>query len=278
MPEYTLSGCIDDICNIRNILIDAYSYDKTNIIMLRDDLSDTYKMPTYANILRELNDIVTSNSDEIFIQYSGHGCQIADISNNSINNDVIVPIDYNDTNYIYDYDIHTMIEKIQCAALFMFDCCHSGSIGKLPWTFIMNTDNQNIITINNNNSMPNPNIYLLSGCKDNQTSSDVYNREISQDVGVFSNTFNECLRDSNHEIDILTLYKNICSSLLVNGYSQRPVLSSTSKTPDYIFSKSEGCLINIKKPVNSMLFRNHSIIPINKNTMHSRMNSIIKNI
>jgi len=251
-------------------LIDAYGYDKSSIMMLRDDSQDDYKMPTYENIMRELNAIVTSSADEIWIQYSGHGAQVAHIFNNAIMDDVIVPIDYNDTNYVFDYDIHEIINKIQCRAILVFDCCHSGSIGNLPWSFTIT--NQNIITVNNNtDAMPNPNIFLLSGCKDNQTSADVFDREISQGVGVFSNTFNECLRESRHEIDIMTLYKNICVSLLTNGYKQTPVLSSSTNMPKYVFSRTNSC----SPPT---IFSKSLTIPITKNNMQSRMNSIIKNI
>jgi hypothetical protein len=277
MPEYRLSGCIDDICSMRNMLIDAYGYDKSNIIMLRDDTENRDLMPTYENIMRELIDIVSTNSDEIWIQYSGHGTQFQNKTDKLLMDDVIVPIDFYKS-YIFDYDIYKILLKIRCRAILLFDCCHSGSIGNLPWTFTMNTNNENnsksdtnIITINNNNiNMPNPNIYLLSSCKDNQKSLDVYNSEMSQDVGVFSNAFNECLRDSNHQIDIMTLYKNICKNLIANGYSQRPVLSSSTNTPNYVFSRTkDSCKENI-------IFSNVNTISTNKNTMRNRMNTILK--
>jgi hypothetical protein len=207
---------------MRNLLIDAYNFDKSNIKMLRDDSENSLLMPTYENIMRELNDIACSNNDEVWIQYSGHGSQILD-SDNTLD-DVIVPIDFMKTTYILDHDIHEiLLLKIKCNAILIFDCCHSGSIGNLPWSFVMSDNNKNIMTIyNNNNKMTNPNIYLLSGCQDNQTSTDDYNKELSQDIGAFSNAFNECLRDSHHQIDIMTLYKNICINLTANEYSQRP--------------------------------------------------------
>jgi hypothetical protein len=272
MPEYRLLGCIDDICYMRNILIDAYRYDKSNIIMLRDDSENPLLLPTYENIMRELNDIASSNSDEIWIQYSGHGSQFQNATDKTLMDNVIVPIDFYKS-YIFDYDIYKILLKISCRAILLFDCCHSGSVGNLPWTFMLSNNSKNdtnIITINsNNNTMPNPNIYLLSGCKDNQTSSDGYNKELSQDVGVFSNAFNECLRDGNHEIDIMTLYKNICKNLIANGYSQRPVLSCSTNTPNYVFYRY--CEPN---PEINRIITNS----FNKNTMRNRMNSIIKNI
>jgi hypothetical protein len=280
MPEYRLQGCIDDICYMRNMLIDAYDFDKSNIIMLRDDTDDLLLLPTYENIMRELNDITSSNGDEIWIQYSGHGIQLQNVTDKSVMDNVIVPIDFMMTNYIFDYDIYKILLKIHCRAILLFDCCHSGSVGNLPWTFIMEDNkksetNEIIITINNNNTMPNPNIYLLSGCKDNQTCSDDFNRELSQDVGVFSNAFNECLRDSHHQIDIMTLYKNICNNLIVNGYSQKPVLSSSSNMPNYVFSRSKESFVN---PINSIGFSKSVLFPITKNNIQNRMKLIMKNM
>jgi hypothetical protein len=265
IPEYRLSGCIDDICNARNMLIDAYGYYKSNIIMLRDDTENPVLMPTYENIIRELNDIASSDSDEIWIQYSGHGTQFQNKTDKLLMDDVIVPIDFY-KNYIFDYDIYKILLKIRGRAILIFDCCHSGSIANLPWTFTVN--NKNIITTNNN-TMTNPNIYLISGCKDNETSSDDFNREMSQNVGVFSNALNECLRDSNHQIDIMTLYKNICKNLIAAGYSQSPVLSSSSNTPNHVFSRH--CEPTPK--INAIITNSFK-----KNTIRNRMNSIIKNI
>ena len=272
MPEYRLLGCIDDICYMRNMLIDAYRYDKANIIMLRDDSENQLLLPTYENIMRELNDIASSNSDEIWIQYSGHGSQFQNTTDKTLMDNVIVPIDFYKS-YIFDYDIYKILLKIKCRAILLFDCCHSGSVGNLPWTFMLSNNSKNDtnnITINsNNNTMPNPNIYLLSGCKDNQTSSDGYNKELSQEVGAFSNAFNECLRDGNHQIDIMTLYKNICKNLIANGYSQRPVLSSSTNIPKYVFSRTNGsCKDNT-------IFSNVNTISANKNTIRNRMNDII---
>jgi hypothetical protein len=231
-----LQGCIEDIINIRNLLIDAYDYEKENIIMLRDDMDSADLAPTYENIMKNLDSITTNSHEceEIWIQYSGHGVQIEQ------KEDLILPVDYYNNNFIFDTDIHNFIIKIKCTAILLFDCCHSGSIGKLPWINSMN-ENKDFIMIKNRNideeGMPNPNIYFLTGCRDNQSSSDVYNRELADSVGVFSNTFNECLRDSRHNIDIITLFKNISDCLAKNGYSQNPVFSSTSEKPGYKFSK-----------------------------------------
>lgn len=246
-----LDGCIDDIINVRNMLIDAYDYEKQNIVMLRDDSEDSYNLPTYENIMNELDKIVSNSHEcsEIWIQYSGHGAQLGNDSTEKNLSDVLVPCDLQNQTYVFDHDIHKFIKKISppCIAMFVMDCCHSGSLGRLQWSIFINekkefvtTENKDIDSIESIgkiDTMPNPNIYFLTSCKDNQTSSDVYSRELAEGVGAFSNAFNECLRDSRHHIDILTLYKNISDCLVKGGYSQTPVLSSTKSNPNYFFKR-----------------------------------------
>jgi hypothetical protein len=55
-----LHGCIDDIVNMRNALIDAYNYPVGNIVMLRDD--QPALLPTRFNILAQLSSLVQQSS------------------------------------------------------------------------------------------------------------------------------------------------------------------------------------------------------------------------
>jgi len=52
-----LQGCINDIINMRGMLIDAYNYLPSNIVMLRDDSNYPTMQPTRINILNNLNNI-----------------------------------------------------------------------------------------------------------------------------------------------------------------------------------------------------------------------------
>lgn len=232
--DISLDGCIDDVENIQTVLIEQYQYNASNIKTLRDDANDNAMLPTYANIMKSFTHIIeqSETADEIWIHYSGHGTQIY---NDAISyDDVIVPMDYETAGYIFDTQIHDFIKGIKNTAILVFDCCHSGSLGKLPWSFIV--QDSNIITIDNSSEvMPNPNIYFLSGCRDSETSSDTFSRELSEGVGAFSNALNVCLKEKKYNIDILTLYKNICNKLNVEGFKQHPVLSSTTNAPKYAF-------------------------------------------
>ena len=79
-PSVRLNGCIDDVNNIRGVLIDAYDYDLANIVTLRDDELRSQYQPTRDNIINNLKQLVsqTSQLEEIWIHYSGHGSQIQD--------------------------------------------------------------------------------------------------------------------------------------------------------------------------------------------------------
>jgi len=77
-PTNALNGCINDVINMRNMLIDAYGYDSTNITVLRED---TDNKPTRTNIINSLTSIIaqSKNLKEIWIHYTGHGSQIDDV-------------------------------------------------------------------------------------------------------------------------------------------------------------------------------------------------------
>ena len=235
-PVLSLRGCINDVITTRNMLIDAYDYDQTNIVIMRDDSGD-FMAPTKTNIIKQLYKLVlqSENLEEIWFHYSGHGSQLQ--NQNSEMKQIIIPSNYQEEGVIKDSDILDIIKEISspCRVIMIFDCCHSGSICDMPWTFEyngqeINRSQTNTITIVNKQ------IYVFSGCRDNQTSADSSNT-LDQSVGAFSNALVETLRASHHNISILDLYKNMCKFLSNNGYSQNPLLSSSSEQPTYIIIK-----------------------------------------
>jgi hypothetical protein len=240
-PEHYLKGCINDIIVTRNMLIDAYDYNASDITILRDDSGD-FLAPTRTNILHQLELLFSQseNLEEIWFHYSGHGSQLQ--NQNREMKQIIIPSNYQE-GIIQDTELLELIQQISkdCRAIMVFDCCHSGTICDMPWTFEYTNANymvtHTLVTHTNPIDMSNPNIYVFSGCRDNQTSADSMNT-LDQAVGAFSNALVESLRASHHNISIMDLYKNTCIFLLKNGYSQNPVLSSSTKTPSYIIRKS----------------------------------------
>jgi hypothetical protein len=237
VPQNTLNGCIDDVINMKNMLIDAYGYQNQNITVLRDDIINTpLLLPTKQNILNNLNTLVnnSANCDEIWFHYSGHGglIQMSPTQTDSF----IVPVDFKTAGYILDNDLHSIIMKAKCKFVIFIDSCNSGSVCELPYAFQYQTPTS--YTKNTlYSALPNTNIYMMSGCKTAQTSVDTYDYEYRDYAGAFTDAILHCLRNANHNISILSLYQSICTYLAVNGFTQVPTLSSSNSTPNYSFSR-----------------------------------------
>ena len=135
-PGNILNGCINDVINMRNMLIDAYGYDSTNITVLRED---TVNKPTRTNIINNLTSIIAQSSKltEIWIHYSGHGSQINDANRDETDNldEIIVPLDYAENGVITDDIIFNIIKNSKCPTILIFDSCNSGTICDLMWNF-----------------------------------------------------------------------------------------------------------------------------------------------
>lgn len=238
-PSATLQGCINDIVNVRNTLIDAYGYKDANITMLRDD--DKTKLPTKKNILSAMATVINSSTaaDTVWIHYSGHGTQIRSVTGDESDklDECIVPSDFVTAGFIDDNAIFNIIRAAKCKLFLCFDSCHSGTVCDLQYSV---NCNRGALTYSSNNSkkIENPNIIMLSGCRDAQTSADAYNLFSKQGTGAFTITFLETLRSSDHNIDLLSLYKNVCANLQKFGFSQIPVLTSSAQTGSFQFSRA----------------------------------------
>ena len=248
IPSIQLNGCIHDIINMRNMLIDAYGYESSNIVMLRDDDPNLLNKPTVDNILRQLQLLASqsANLEEIWVHYSGHGSQLPQVGSDEISgkDQVIIPVDYQSNGVITDNQLLSIVKSIKCRAFLLFDSCHSGTVCDLPWSFQCTSNNTYSRTPNNNVVITNPNIFMMSGCRDAQTSADTSNALLNQSVGAFTNAFIECLRDNQHNISVMLLYRQICIKLMTNGYSQVPLLSSSSTNPIYTLNRSKAINLN----------------------------------
>lgn len=234
-----LSGCVSDIVNIRNMLIDAYGYNPANIVMLREDSSVASLTPTKSNILMCLKALMAKSSiagtEEIWFHYSGHGSQIRD--NNGDESDkldeVIVPLDYTKSGFITDDEFRLIVKGAtksltdSCRFIFLFDSCHSGSMLDLPYA--VNTPSGPVTTLNAKDVWTYPNIVAFSGCRDAQTSADTFSALERQACGAFTNAFITSLRKIGHAgISVANLHTAVCTELASRKYSQVSVISSSS--------------------------------------------------
>lgn len=238
VPGAALNGCINDIVNISEVLVQSYDYDVKNIRLLRDDVRHAPSLPTRANILSNLSALVaqSANLEEIWFHYSGHGSQIRDVSGDESDrlDEVLVPIDFRRSGFIVDDEIFTIVRNSKCKTILIFDSCHSGSVCDLQWSY-QYTNDSIMKTMATNKVINNPNIFCFSGCRDPETSADAYSTEKQMGVGAFTDTFIRCLKLNRMNVDILKLYSDICISIKRSGFTQSPAFSSSSPTPVYNF-------------------------------------------
>lgn len=211
---YQLNGCINDVKNMSSLLV-SNGYNITTLID-----TDPSRMPTRSRILQELTKIVSMNSNELFIFYSGHGSRVKDTNGDEQMDSVIVPSDFKTNGFIVDDELLTIIKNIKCKCMLLFDSCNSGTVCDLPFSYTFVKNNLFSLTRNKFVNIINPNIYMMSGCKDNQYSLDVYQN--NKYGGAFTNAF---LKNFTSSKSMMNLYADICKSLPL---SQQPVFSSSS--------------------------------------------------
>ena len=260
----TLNGCINDIINIRTMLTSIYGYEPSNIIMLSDNSQEN--PPIKENILNNMLALITESSrlDEIWIHYSGHGSKTPGHNRNhaALVDEVLVPLDFEINGFIIDNDLLDIVKYAKCRTIIVTDCCHSEAMFELPWSFEYSKETDSIVkTHRHNEELQGKSIFMYSGCKDTQTSSDVFNKETAEFSGAFTSSFISCLTKRQYTCSFLELYKDVYLYLQQNGYSQIPIFSSSLENPDGFLVRT----IN-KKIVNSTrdIIRQNMLSIINK--------------
>ncbi|KAH8834214.1 caspase domain-containing protein [Flagelloscypha sp. PMI_526] len=139
-----LAGCINDVKNITQWLIDQYGWKREEMRILTDDTEDPEKMPTTKNILEGMLWLVSDAKadDSLFFHYAGHGAPVADHDGDEDDgfDEAIIPCDC-DSFFgfpIIDDMMHSiMVEPLPagCRLTALMDCCHSGSALDLPYMY-----------------------------------------------------------------------------------------------------------------------------------------------
>ena len=221
-----LYGCINDTKNVEDLLKNKYNF--TNVTLLNDE---TPEKPTKQNILKGLRELLsnTESGDTAFFMFSGHGTCTADFNNDEKDgqDEVIVPIDaYSYDTCIIDDELNQMIRdtlKPGAKLIALFDCCFSGTMLDLRYTYGYPD--------NTNQSETAGNVYMISGCTDQQLSMDtvvpINGKEMAS--GALTYAFLTMIKETTIMGDLV---QKMQAFLKENGYTQRPLLSS-GKLVDY---------------------------------------------
>ena len=168
-----LYGCINDVnCIKERICKQGFTENNINIIT---DL--TSKKATRANILTEFKNLLVNSraGDFLFFTYSGHGSYTLDRNGDEKDgyDEMIVSCDLQG---ILDDEFKSLIQtnlKTDVTLFAMFDSCFSGSVLDLKYQYL-DSLNYEKYTENSKVLETNGNVFMISGCTDEQTSADAF--------------------------------------------------------------------------------------------------------
>lgn len=142
-----LKGCVNDVKNIKDFIVSKMHFptDANSMRILTDD-GQGFAMPTKAEIEKGMKWLIegAKSGDSLFIHYSGHGSTSKDVSPDTDEADgqdeTLVPMDYQTAGMIVDDDIFAMMvlplpKGVRLTAI--MDCCHSGSVFDLPYSYVL---------------------------------------------------------------------------------------------------------------------------------------------
>jgi len=240
-----LNGCVNDVTNVRDILLKFFAFRVDDIRLLVDERA------TKQAIMDRLTWLVkgAKAGDRLLFHYSGHGSQIRDRDGDELKDkmdEILCPhnMDWDGT-YIVDDELQKIFSCIISGVLLeiFLDCCHSGTgtrvlrgLEKLPPEFSFKPrflpppiDLQSRIDedleVKRLFRTINPVSHILfAGCRDNQTSADAmigghYN-------GAFTYYLCKHLRDTSATINRAELLKRVRASLRFNDFNQVPQLEA----------------------------------------------------
>ena len=168
-----LYGCINDVNCIKDRIVKQGFID--NNIKIITDL--TPKKANRVNILKEFKNLLVNSQagDLLFFLYSGHGSYTIDRNGDERNgyDEMIVTCDLQG---ILDDELKSLIQtylKAEVTLFALFDSCFSGTVLDLKYQYL-DSLNYEKYTENSKDLETNGNVFMISGCTDQQTSADAF--------------------------------------------------------------------------------------------------------
>ena len=222
-----LNGCVNDLNNLKKFLLTNLNFKEEDIITLTNN--EATKMNIQDQILNLSVFSHNNPGSNIWLSYSGHGAQIDTLFDSELKSEIICPSDYMYSGVISDEWIEANFVRLlhpDTNAFALMDCCNSGSNLNLPFKY----DSENKYTLNDHGYSKKEleslcNIVKISGCRDDQTSADYFDRRFNEFQGALTNAF--LTMSVANPKNILDFYLNILENLKIRNFSQRPVLSFT---------------------------------------------------
>ncbi|KAK7368810.1 hypothetical protein VNO80_10840 [Phaseolus coccineus] len=253
--KFRLRGIINDIRNMKELLIKNFDFPNECIRILTEHEQNANLIPTKHNIMESLRWLVKDcePGDSLVFYFSGHGSQQPDFKEDEIDgfDETLCPVDYLIEGMIIDNEINSTIVwplKKGVTLHAIVDACHSGTI--LDLLFVYNQESG----MWEDNKPPSKEpirkhssgglAICLSACEDNQTASDssvfggkgmngvltyLFTKTIREYPGI---TYGRLLQNMHEEIKKINRSRCnnlICQPIFNRKIPQDPLLSSSEK-------------------------------------------------
>ncbi|KAM7476228.1 hypothetical protein LguiB_023471 [Lonicera macranthoides] len=182
--RHELKGCLNDAKCMRHLLINKFQFPEASILMLTEEETDPYRIPTKHNMRMALFWLVQGcqPGDSLLFHYSGHGSRQRNYNGEEVDgyDETLCPLDFETQGMIVDDEINQaivrpLIHGVRLHAI--IDACHSGTVLDLPFLCRMSRSGQYIWEDHRPRSgvwkgTAGGEVISFSGCDDDQTSAD----------------------------------------------------------------------------------------------------------
>ena len=244
-----LRGCVNDVENMRTLLIMKFGFDPENIRVIIDDRA------TRRAIIDRLKWLINGAvaGDELVFHYSGHGSQVRDRNGDELNDhldEILCPYDLDWSNPLTDDILAGLFRKLPKGVFLTMICdsCHSGTMtrgGRIgnphgemarfirpPYDIRSRSLDRELpkrkmgIKERRNKKGGKPdtdqNHVLVSGCRDDQTSADAFINNKYQ--GAMTWALTKAIKE-NPGITWQAAHAEAAKTLKAGRYTQEPQLS-----------------------------------------------------
>lgn len=224
-----LRGCHNDVESMHKYLL-KHEYECT--IMTDAPETPLELRPTRQNMIKQMTNLMLSGASHVFLHYSGHGSYVADTNGDEKDgrDESLVPCDYAYSGLITDDQIRAilLLAPRTLRASCLLDCCHSGTGMDLGWNVYRQVKGDYVLVRDSSYPDTPCNVIMLSGCQDDQYSSDALIGGKSQGAmtWAFLQVADQATGAGHAVMPCNYAIANIRKLLRKSGYRQYPNLSS----------------------------------------------------
>jgi metacaspase-1 len=251
IPGADLRGCVNDVKNLRQALIDLYGFKATDIAELTDLAA------TKASMQAAVRKLVAAArpGDVILLHYSGHGSNVPDQDGDEADrrDEILCPTDLDWKNPLADDWLRQSFDRLRPGVSFtvIMDCCHSGTNTRVPqppdapsiprylpnpWDIMATESGRKLrgkVTgqlrasprpVRARKDVVHADIpeMLITGCRDTQTSADAYIGGSYN--GALTYHLVQALRDGDGNLSYAELHRRTVEGLRKGAFDQVPQL------------------------------------------------------